>query len=73
MMEKKKNDRIRASMERKLLEDDDDEIKVLPIKKKVHAKNPGSSPEQRSGIEGIDYVVKHGKAPLIEKRDIKLR
>ena len=39
----------------------------------VHAKNPGSSPEQRSGIEGIDYIVKHGKAPLIEKRDNKLR
>jgi hypothetical protein len=52
---------------------ENDEIKVLPMKKKVLAKNPGSSPEQRSGIEGIDYVYKHGKAPLMQKRDIKLR
>lgn len=43
------------------------------MKKKINAKNPGSSPEQRSGIEGMDYVYKQGKAPLIEKRDYKLK
>ena len=73
MMDRRNHDRLQASMENRDADDIDDEIKVLPIQKKVHAKNPGSSPEQRSGIEGIDYVVKHGKAPLIEKRDIKLR
>lgn len=46
---------------------------MLPYKKKVFSKNPGSSPEQRSGIKGIDYEYKHGKAPLMEKRDNKLR
>lgn len=71
MMDKRSNDKIKASIERR--DDDYNEIKIMPMKKKVHSKNPGSSPEQRSGIEGIDYVYKHGKAPLIEKRDIKLR
>ena len=46
MMEKRKDDRVRASMERNQANDEIElEIKVLPIKKKVHAQNPGSSPE----------------------------
>lgn len=34
-------------MEKKDTESEYDEIKVLPMKKLVHSKNPGSSPEQR--------------------------
>ena len=50
----------------------DYEFKVTPLKKKV-AVNPGSSPEVRSGIEDINYEYHHGKAPLMEKRDQRLR
>lgn len=50
-------------------ESDDGGLKVIPIMKKVVGKNPGSSPEQRSGIQDVDYVQRHGKGPLIEKRD----
>lgn len=32
---------------------------------------PGSSPEVRSGINGLQYRQVHGKGPLIEKRDTK--
>lgn len=35
-----------------------DEIKVIPYKKKYYGKNPGSSPEVRSGIEDINYEYK---------------
>jgi|FLMP01.2.fsa_nt_emb hypothetical protein len=44
------------------------ELKVIPLKKRINV-NPGSSPEQRSGIEDINYQYSHGKAPMIEKRD----
>jgi hypothetical protein len=34
---------------------------------------PGSSPEVRSHINGLQYKQMHGKAPLIEKRDTRQR
>lgn len=72
IMQQRDVDKIRMSQENRIISEND-EIKVLPIKKKVLSKNPGSSPEQRSGIEGIDYVYNGGKAALMQKRDIKLK
>lgn len=43
----------------------------MPIKKKQYGKSPGSSPEQRAGIEDVHYIQKYGKGPLIEKRENK--
>ena len=34
---------------------------------------PGSSPEQKTGFEDIQYKYQHGKAPMIEKRDSRYR
>jgi len=46
-MEKKAQQKIEASYEIRRTSDDDseNEIRVIPIHKRVHAKNPGSSPE----------------------------
>lgn len=70
MMARKKEQRIDSYEKAKY---EDEGIKVIPYKKKVYGKNPGSSPEVRSGIEDINYEYKQGKAHLIEKRDNKLR
>ena len=47
----------------------------MPIKKKQYdALNiPGSSPEQRAGIQDIQFKYQSGKAPMLEKRDSKYR
>jgi len=74
MMKMKQNDRIKSYensapiSHRNDIPPEYNELKVIPIKKRVNI-NPGSSPEQRSGIEDINYQYSHGKAPLIEKRD----
>jgi len=34
---------------------------------------PGSSPEVRSNVNGLQYKQMHGKAPMIEKRDTRER
>ena len=51
-----------------------DEIRVIPIRKKIQAKNPGSSPEQfQDHNQNIDYVRQYGKANININKKNKIK
>lgn len=52
MMEKRQQEQDQRNQ--KIVENN--ELRVLPMKKKSYGKSPGSSPEVRSGIQDVHYV-----------------